>query len=63
MDHHACVVVVFLAVVVGGIMRLTLLLAVPIALDVAHQFTGVLALSAGVFALHRVLGASGSTSR
>ena len=41
----------------------TLLLAVPIALGVAHQFTGVLALSAGVLALHRVLGASGSASR
>ena len=41
----------------------TLLLAVPIALGVAHQFTGVLALSVGVLALHRVLGASGSASR
>jgi len=41
----------------------TLLLAVPIALGVAHQFTGVLALSVGVIALYRVLDASGSASR
>lgn len=32
----------------------TLLLAVPIVLGVLHQLTGVLALSAGVLALHRV---------
>lgn len=53
--------VVVLAQVTLGIV--TLLLAVPIVLGVAHQFTGVLALSAGVLALHRVLGASGSASR
>ena len=52
---------IVLAQVTLGIV--TLLFAVPIALGVAHQFTGVLALSAGVLALHRVLGASGSASR
>jgi heme a synthase len=41
----------------------TLLLAVPIALGVAHQFTGVLALSVGVIALYRVIEAPGSASR
>lgn len=46
--------VVLLQVTLGIV---TLLLAVPITLGVLHQFVGVLALSAGVLALHRVRGA------